>query len=241
MKTFLVYPIPFNVWDLFDFYVYRFVKSFKAHPPGADYELILTCNWGEPTDEIHKLFYGTKAKFIPYYGGGCQIGAQQAVASTLDEGFIIGFTTHAWFHRAGWLDRLMKVRREQGPGLYGVCPSLEGKAHLRTSCYGMDAGMWHQYPRTVESREDCSRFECGDWCLSEWFINASGMNVPIVYWDSVQGISDAVPNGYRDGNQEQLLVWDRHTDIYEDADDVEKKRLSDMARGISLASNEPKE
>lgn len=136
----------------------------------------------------------------------------------------------------------MNVREDFGLGLYGTCGSLEGKLHMRTNMYGLDAEFWHAYPHQIDSREDCSKFECGDWCLSEWFRS----HMPhffngIVYWDSVEPIETQLVNGYRDGNQEQLLVWDRHTDIWRDAEEPEKTRLANLARGISVATPEPKE
>lgn len=241
MRTVLVYPLPFNVWEHYSAYVRRFANTFKDNPPEADYELWLTCHWGEPSDKVREWFYGTKAKFVSYYRDGCQIGAQQEVASCLENCFIIGFTGHAYFHRPGWLKRLMQIRETGGPGLYGTCGSLEGEPHLRTNCFGMDAEIWHRYPHSIQSREDCSLFECGNWCLSHWFAMNSGLRPVVVHWDSVNVIEDRVPNGYRDGNQEQLLVWDRHTDMYAGASDEEKEHLSNLAKGLSVASKAAKE
>lgn len=233
MRTVLVYPLPFNVWGTYEDYAKRFVRSLKLNPAEADFELWLTCHWGEPTDEVREWFYGTKAKFVEYYRDGCQIGAQQEVAATLENCFVIGITGHAYFHRAGWLKRFMGVREEYGPGLYGVCGSLEGNPHLRTNFYGMDAEIWQKYPYGIHTREHCSRFECGDLSISDWFAKNSGGKPIVVHWDNVLSIEDRVPNGYRDGNQEQLLVWDRHTDMYAEGTDEDKVRLSNLAKGIA--------
>lgn len=237
MRTILVYPIPFNVWGQYSAYVKRFTDTFKEFPPCADYELWATCHWGEPTDEVRQWFYGIKTKFVPYYANGCQVGAQQQVASTRENDFIIGITSHAYFFRAGWLDRFMKVREQYGPGLYGTCGSQEGKLHMRTNFYGLDAEFWHAYPHEIETREDCSKFECGEWSLWDWFWD----HMPhffngVVYWDSVDPVEHQLVNGYRDGNQEQLLVWDRHTDIWQNAQNQEKRRLADLAKGIGVAT-----
>lgn len=241
MRTIIVYPLPFNIWPQYEELVERFCQTFKEFPPGADYELQATCHWGEPTDKVRELFYGIKTKFVPYYRDGCQIGAQQAVAQMIDEAFIVGLTTHAYFHRAGWLERFLRVREVNGPGLYGTCSSLEGRPHMRTNCYGMDANIWRGYPHPILSREDCSRFECGDLCLSDWYRRCSGDDPMIVYWDGNRGITGPVVNGYRNGNQEQLLVWDRHTQMYADAGPDEKQKLEDLANGKSVAEEPPKE
>src|SRR5574342_852706 len=131
----------------------------------------------------------------------------------------------------------MASRLANGPGLYGTCASLEGKPHMRTNCYGMDAHIWRRYPHSIESRDDCSRFECGDWCLSDWYRQCAGHDPMIVYWDGSREITGPIVNGYRNGNQEQLLVWDRHTDLYAEAEPEEKKKLEDLANGISVAEN----
>lgn len=234
MRVILTYPVPFNCWDAYEPFVKRFTTSFKENPPGCDYELLATNHWGEPIDEVRKMFYGIKANFFDYNEDGCQIGAQLQVAKFLDSAldadvFLVGFTTHAYFHRPGWLKRLVDCRAAWGPGLYGVCASREGgKLHLRTSCYGADLTFFTKYPKEIQSREDCNRFEHGEWCFSEWCDN-QGYEPKVAHWDAITSLSERVTNGYRNGNQEQLLVWDRHTDLYQNASPEEKARYTALA------------
>lgn len=240
MKVVLIYPLPFNVFSHYGPFAKRFADTFKQFPPEHDYELIVTCHWGEPTDGIRQEFYDIKTRFYPYNQDGCQIGAQQhaAIGADMYDVFVIGFTGHAYFHRSGWLRKIIEARNRLGPGLYGVCDSAEGgKLHVRTSCYGVDNWIFQQYPYFVQSREDCTKFECGEWCFSEWYEKFTKRAPVIVHWDSVVSPGERVINGYRNGNQEQLLVWDRHTDLYRDADPNEKDRLAKLSFGLAI--NEP--
>lgn len=233
MKAILTYPLPFNVWTHYAAFAQRFARTFREFPPEADYELVVTTHWGEPTDFVREMFYDIKTRFQPFYGDGCQIGAQQEV-SLMNEGFIVGLTGHAYFHRSGWLRRLMEKREKFGPGLYGVCASQEGgKLHLRTSCYGVDSTYFNKFENPILSRDDCTKFECGEWCFSEWFEKTFQRAPLVVHWDSVNDLSEHVENGYRDGNQEQLLVWDRHTDLYASASESEKAQLQRLAFGLA--------
>lgn len=240
MRTVLVYPIPFNVWDQYRPLVRRFARTFKEHPPGCDYELVATCHWGEPTDYVREWFYGIKTRFVPYYDNGCQIGAQFSVAGTMENAFIIGLTSHSYFHRAGWLERFMAVAEEENyKGLFGACGSCEGRPHLRTNLFGMEADYWHAFPLAIQSRADCSRFECGDWSVADWFFQMTRKHPLVVHWDSVNSIKDRVANGYRDGNQEQLLAWDRHTEEYQNATEERRAELSALASGEKIERDKP--
>lgn len=234
MKVILTYPIPFNVWPHYWEQIKRFTKTFKEFPPGEDYQLHVTCHWGEPVDQIRKLFYGIKTKFVPYYADGCQIGAQQDLALMQDEALIVGLTTHAYFFREGWLKVLLDARRHFGPGLFAVAGSREGGVtHLRTSCYLMDADIWKKYPWEIKSREDNNRFEHGCWCCSQWVDRMLNLPALVVNWDDVFPPGVVLPNGYRNGNQEQMLVWDRHSDLYRDADEEKKREIEAIEGNVS--------
>lgn len=232
MTPVIVYPIPFDNFDVFERFVHRFVDTFKKYPPGIDdYELLVVCNWGEPTDEIREWFWGTKAHFVPYYKHGCDIGSLQ-YAGAFGE-FLIGMTSRCYFHRSGWLKRYMDARAIHGPGLYGASASYEGGTpHICTRAYAIDRSILSEYPHSVQSRADGQRFEVGEWCITTW---ASQRGIPTIQvtWDSEQD-KDHWRDGnqlgiYRRGEQQAMLVWDKHTDIYRNADQAEKARLSKLA------------
>lgn len=234
MKVILTYPVPLNVWGHFRSSVKRFTQSFKDHPPGCDYELWVTCHWGERTDAITKLFFGIKTRYFEYHDNGCDIGSHQWVINTnvWKDTFFVSLATHAYFHRDGWLKRLVDAREKYGPGLYGVAASNEVRPHIRTSCFGLDALIWRDYKKVINSRELCSEFENGPESITN-FVQENKEQVWQVTWDDEQGPHTwRLPEGvFRKGAQNAMLVWDRHTLLFEEADLEESKRLTELADG----------
>lgn len=232
MKTIVVYPIPFNLWHVYKPFVERFADRFKKYPPGTDYELYLSCHWGKPTPEIHELFYGTKARFFDYYRDGCDIGAAQAVSQMVDEAYIVGFPTHAYFHRESWLKRLVEAREKYGPGLYSSSGSWEGTPHLRTSGYLLDADLWRGYWHQIETRADASMAETGESSLTVYADNKMLPTMQVT-WDGEQDVDHwrTPPGVFRNGDQNAMLCWDRHTDQYRDGIPDQRAKLEAMANG----------
>lgn len=234
MKAAIVYPLPFDAWPVFEQEIYRFAYTFKQYPPGDDYWLALVCNWGEPTDEIRKLFQGTKSTFVDYPEDGCDIGSAQHVARMCDSPrLVLAMTTRCYFHREGWLKRYVEARAKYGPGLYGASGSWqEGTPHICTRGYAMDAGLWQRYPHIIDTRDKGPRFEAGDWCVSRW-VQEDGMPLVQVTWDGERLFPHwRHPDEkeiFRRGGQAAMLVWDRHTKMYEEADDAEKQRLAALS------------
>lgn len=242
MKTILTYPIPLNLWPHYADQVKRFTVTFRQFEPGADYELRASYHWGELTDRIRRMFYGIKTCFWPYNEDGCDIGSAQVVACHSPKEFIVAFPTHAFFHRGGWLKRLMEARKFYGPGLFGASASFEEAPHVRTAGYGLDADIWHAYPHLITSREECSQFERGPKSITE-FVSGHGMPAVQVTWDGFQELDSwREPLGiFRRGEQNAMLWWDRHTQIYSEADPDHKKVLEDLADGKTLAVTAAKE
>jgi hypothetical protein len=54
-----------------------------------------------------------------------------------------------------------------------------------------------------------------------------------VYWNSIVDLNDcrSYSNVFRKGDQSNLLVFDRRTDEYQQANPAEKKRLERLADG----------
>jgi len=42
-----------------------------------------------------------------------------------------------------------------------------------------------------------------------------------------------IPGGFRNGDQRQMLVWDKHSQIYADADPRYQRNLEECTRGPS--------
>lgn len=239
MKAIIVYPLAFDRWQDYEKGFWRFCSTFKKNPPGHDdYEVAAVCTWGMPDDDIKRELYGIKHRFVSYFHNGCDIGAAQFVARQADdEALIIGLTSLCYFHRPGWLKRYVEVAEKYPDGLYSASASHEGgKLHACTRGYAMRVSDWQNYNHMISSREDGPRFESGEWSITDWFHNTlCGRPVMQIRWDGEEPIEkarEASHTGiFRRGEQNEMLLWDRHTDLYRDADPEEKKRLEQLADG----------
>lgn len=251
MRYIISYPLPFDNWNPYWRSVQRFTETLKKFPPGCDYEVWAVCNWGEPNDEVREWFYGIKTRFIPYYDSGCDLGGHQMVASKLSQDgsafgipsksdLVVSMTSRCYFYRAGWLERIVQAYGEKG-GLIGCSASKQGGTlHLGTRAFTMTTGDWNAYPHRILSRQDGPLFEVGTnnqfGSLLNWYSEHRG-TVSVVHWDDVFELPAewdrylAAKNRFRDGNQEQMLVHDFHSQSYAEAGPEEKLKLEAMLRG----------
>jgi hypothetical protein len=234
LKTVVTIPIPLDsdeIWDLYRPMIKRFTETWRAYPPGADCTIAAMCCKGRQTDELTDMFTGLPADFIEYRDDGCDIGSAQSLSHTLTDEFMVCMTSRCYFWKEGWLKRLVTAREAIGPDLFGCFASREsGRLHLCTRAYCMDAADFQLYPVKIVSRDQGVFFECGEGNLLEWF-EARGKKGWVAGWSGVHDKSDwfKVPNRFRDGDQSDCLLHDRHTLIYELANEEEKKRLQGMA------------
>lgn len=238
----IAYPFPDEsdeVKAIFLPFAQRFADTYRKHPPGYPHVVTVVVNGKEVTPDIVELFQGLPVEFKIYEGAGMDLGSQQMAASEGDH-FQVNMTSRMYFHREGWLNRMASARETYGPGLYGMTASHEGgKLHLCTRGFAYDAKDFREYPHQITSRNQGVFFECGDGCLLEWY-QARKQPVIVVGWDGVYGNHNSMglddyftaPGGFRDGDQRNVLCFDRHTDYYRDADFEEKKRLERLFRGI---------
>lgn len=238
MRTVITYPLPFDSWHTFTAEVGRFIDTFKHYPPGVDYELWAMCCWGEPNDPLREMFYGTKCRFVPYYFNGRDCGCAQFAAKMLDSNsLLVVTTTRTYFHKAGWLKQITDAREKYGPGLYGLCANREGyPLHICCRCYGIDSDDLSAYPHSINSREEGHAFETGagipEGPAHVWMLN-QGKVAKVVMWDGVYDEPDwfTPANRFRNGDQSNMLVWDKHTDVYRDSSPEEKRRIASLCDG----------
>lgn len=232
MKPTIILPLPFDDWATFEPFVKRFVETFKQFPPSCPYQIHAVGCWGRPTDRVREMFYGTKTEFYFYANDGADIGsAQQATRFLDDDTFMVMMTSRCYFHRAGWLERLVEARKQHGPGLYGCSANHEGyRLHLCTRAYAMDAGDFKDYPIKIDSRLKGPMFEIGEnnphGNLMEW-MESKDRPSRLVFFDGVREKPDwfTAPNRFRHGDQSNMLVLDKHTDLWRDANDEQKLAL----------------
>lgn len=250
LRTVIVYPVPMEtpeVWALFKPFVERFCRTYKEFPPGADHEIYVVVNGDGPAQELLALFEGMPVgKFIRYDGGGADIGSFQFFAKSAFPCFMVCCVTRVYFHKEGWLRKLVEARDLIGPGLFGTCASHEGGTfHLCCRCYAMDSDIFAGYPLEINSRDLGTFFEIGrgniNGGLADWFMNRLKLPVSIQFFNRgmpfvpnlfplVESHPDLI-NGFRNGDQGNLLVWDKHSDAYHIASREGKEYLTDLMMG----------
>ena len=238
MRIACVLPCPNEtpeVWSIFRPFIERFVSTWKEFPPGIN--CTLKPVWFiDPNESEVSVFTGLNTVQEVYKGHGMDLGAHQFVAGLARHDFQVNFTSRAYFHRKDWLVPLVKARLFYGPGLYGMSSSMEGgKLHICTRAYSYDVEDFQMYPAQITSRDQGVYFECGEGCLTEWFTAIGRIRLVVQFKGYFAPMEVGKPvfkeNGFRQGDQSDMLAWDRHTDIYRDADPEEKVRLERLMRG----------
>lgn len=237
MKISVTYPLPFynaEVWSEFKPYTVRFCETWNKFPPGIDCVLNVWVIRGVIDDGIMSMFQGLPVVFNNYNGPGFHISAQQQSATDSKENcFEVNFTSRCYFHRSGWLERYYLARGQYGPALYGIADSLDSHHHLCTRGHAYDTDDMKQYPHLIDSRIKEYFQESGEGCLLDWF-RSIGRKAYIVSWSGVREVIDRpveTENGWRCGDQSDVLIWDKHSDIYANASDADKAKLHRICYG----------
>ncbi len=240
MNAVLAYMIPIDHWETYGPSAKRFSETYQLFPPEADHELLVMCCNGPVTESVKSLFRGVRARFETYCGGGWDCGAGQEAARIADCDFLVCANARVYLKRPGWLRRFVDARVEHGEGLYGATASYESlpyvpgefNPHIRTSFYGCNPTTFRQFPFRIESREDCFKFESGAWSFTRWF-EKRGERCLMVTWDGCYDRQNfrKAPNIFRRGDQSNLIICDRRTEIYEVADVRQRAELELRADG----------
>jgi hypothetical protein len=213
----------------------RFVATWQQHPPGGDVDLFVVCNGGEPRPETRELFGSLPAQFLTHDNRGWDIGAYQMAAAVLRQrgyDWMICVNATIYFHRPGWLRRMVKVCEANGPGMYGTHASYEHQPHIRTSFWWLPPALLDDCEFKVTSREQAFDFEYRRHCFTQALLER-GVPCRLVTWDDNLGWEDwrRPANIYRRGTQRDCLVLDRHCDLFAQSGLPERHILGSLADG----------
>lgn len=229
MKIVLAYIAVAN-GSITEDYAARFVSSWLNHPPGVFHDTIIVCNGGLLKTETALLFSSMKPLLYPRKNDpGYDISAyiELARCQCAKYDMMLCFGESVYFHREGWLKRLVEAWERHGPGLYGPFGSNVLRTHLQTTAFCCSPVMLAQYPKRVASRRDRYEFEHGE--RSFWRqLDRRGVPVRLVTWDGEWQPRDfRLPkNGMWRGDQSNLLMFCNHSDHYRDADETRKAKWS---------------
>lgn len=240
MKTVLVYSFPLDARETFEPFARRYVESYLKYPPGVQHDVAVAGMNGESDVEDFLLFDKLNPIQYDIWTDGIDIGCTQLMAPKLAEqeyDFAVFSTSRVYFHREGWLRRLVEAREKYGDGLYGAtgsyeCPNGEPEKfpnpHMRTVLYGCNPKHMAELAKEcpVTDRATAHKFEAGIWNFATWFWRRA-MPVKMVTWDDELDRDEwRKPSDiFRGGDQTNILCFDRHSDAYRDASPEEKRRL----------------
>jgi hypothetical protein len=207
----------------------RFLETYQQFKPTIPHELCVV-NCGSETHD--GLFDGIASRYETDMGGGFDCGTYQHIGGKQPCDLVVGLNTHTYFWRNGWLEPIVRCAESCGKGVYGVSGSYEQNPHLRTPCIAFSPEVMRQYPHQCLTRLDAGAFEFGPENFSLWAHNA-GFPTYLVTEKVTYDIEGwRFPrHGFRDGNQRNCLVWDRHTELYASSDKATKRHLESMANG----------
>jgi hypothetical protein len=213
----------------FETFTRRFIETYTAHPAGVEHQLIVGVVGQDLNGSRRRAFDSLKCRFMDLPADGWGITCFQKIARNLDSNFAVFCEAKTYFHRAGWLEKMVEARMSFGEGLYGGSGhSLECFPHLRTALFGCHPKALSSF-RPITTREEAGRFEHG----KDNFTNSFKSCAHSVMWDGVlhYPFNMVTKNNFRDGDQSNLLAFDRHTDLYSDATEERKRILEKQSQG----------
>lgn len=230
MRCALIYPA-IGSSKAYDDGAFRFCNTLKETDAGGEFELVvMKCN-GDVSPDVCDALNEFGPTWFPYWGEGCDIGAHQTAANLIDHDWMICVSSHTYFHRAGWFNRMTEARELFGPGLYGGMASYEQqRPHIRTNFFGIEPKLFRAYPEVINSRVKSLQFESQPNNFLGW-MQGQGLNGYAVYWDCICRPEDfrKPANVFRRGDQSNCLVWDKHTAMYANATPEEKAQWASLA------------
>lgn len=211
-------------------YCARFVTTYHEFPPGIEHETIVVSNGGPLSQNITLLFWDMNASMWPRENDpGWDITAYIAAARgpCADADMILCLGESVYFHREGWLKRLVDAWAKHGPGMYGPFASNLVRSHLNTTAFFTSPVLLRQSPVNPRDRYG---WEHGEHSFWRW-VSGRGMPVRLVTWDGEWEPRSwrSPPNILWRGNQSNCLMWCNHTDHYAGAAPRIKSRWANNA------------
>lgn len=210
----------------------RFLETYTKFKPKIPHDLIIVnCGGYKPDTLLDPI----ATDYVTSVCSGFDCGTYQEMNRfALCYDFAVAMNTHVYFWRDDWLEKLSSAAQFFGPGFYGPTASFEINPHLRTPCIAYHPGIMADYPHLPRNRDECAFCESGSdnfslWCMSQGFpamlVTADG-----TCWEKDNWRKP--PNIFRRGDQSNVLVYDRHTEVYANSSPDEKALLESGADSL---------
>jgi len=236
MKIHVVYVVAGNIPGAPPGILYRpgfdrFVKTFSEFTEPTDrFDVVFVNSNGGMTDEMRAQIPFAFTE-IEYNEIGWDIGAQQGAAEKLPPSdWMICFSSWGYFTKKGWIERYIKAIDLNMDSLYGSMSSMENGAHIRGTGYCCKIGSMLEYPNRSTTRDKSFGVESGPGSLTNFFQNKKD-GAFMITWDGIYAYDffRKPENIFRKGDQSNLINRDKHSLIYDEADEKEKIRLAHLS------------
>lgn len=192
-----------------------FSKSYNDHPAGVEHSFVV----------IHPQ------------GDNFDIGNYLIQAPRFKEEFVCFLNSYVTLESDGWLEKLYRHASADGVGLVGAMGSYETMGmgawlpwpnpHIRTNGFMIRRELLLSFGFTPpKDKVGCYAFESGPQSLTKRVL-ALGLKTLVV---GANGVAYDIPDWpisktFRLGNQENLLLHDRHSRMYAKAKEAELRQL----------------
>lgn len=207
MNVSIVYICPGVHTAVYEPLAQRFARSYLEHPPGeTEHSLNVVVNGNVPGPRHRQLFDPLPATFRSHSNFGKDIGAYQMAAQEIPCDLLVCFGANVHFRRAGWLDRLVNVFLDNGPGLYGPWAYHQPAPHVRTTAFWLPPTLLNSYPYQVGDGQRYT-FEHGRDSSITAHLTKLGYPVMMVTWNGAYPEKD-----WHHCENEDCLMLDQFTD-----------------------------
>lgn len=216
-----------------DDYAARFVASYNLFPPRYPHQTVVVSNGRNPTSFARSLFLQIPSEWFYHDNTGWDIGAYQALARTLSCDVMLCFGQSVYFHKSGWMRRIVDAWQKRGPGYCSGTASYKIRPHLQTT------GFWcpprliaDTCPNKIISRENRYEFEHGVKNLGT-LAEKQGLTPLLVTWDGEYRRDKwrTPPNIIFRGDQTNCLYWTNHSDLYMNSNYMTRMSIACEADG----------
>ncbi len=216
--------------------VERFALSYRKYFPSTHHKLILVNSNGGCSPTIEGFFKGVSYEMVKYNGSGWDIGGHQFAINSLNpDDWVMCFSTWAYFRQNGWLEAFVDARGVYGDALYGSSTSYERHLHLRGTGIFMRCGMMQSYPLVCNNKQQSWLVESGNRSITWWYLkNQKGVYLVTPNETVGPNLFRSLKNIYRSGDQSNLWVYDKHSDIYDRASRLQKIKLELLANSRTV-------
>lgn len=176
------------------------------HPPGQEaHEIYVVAN-GEPIQKrLMPIFGPLPVNHLTHNNFGKDLGSFALAAATIPCDLMVLMGAHVHFRRAGWLDRIVSVFLENGPGLYGAWGFHQPATHLRTTFFWAPPYILNSYPKVVGNSQRYSYEHGHDSIVAH--VASMGYPVLQVSWNAVLPVEH-----WRHLENSECLALDQHSD-----------------------------